>query len=228
MKTKNVVSVPNGCRQSLKQTRSSTKKDTKTRITGNNDHCTKDSSTTGHDAPHVVNRQTDEPVKGCQAATDASLVAPPQSMCSVNPAKTKKRPRRKTSSPTTDVQPLTAKFRLRELRYKNNRMLYIPLQIKQCEISAPLDTGAIQSALSETELRRIVTAYSSALLDELPTPDYRIQISNSNTVPVHQQVLLRFFLAGRIFKEKFMILPTMGNILIGMPFFKKQSVTLDF
>ena len=45
--------------------------------------------------------------------------------------------------------------------------------------------------------------------------------------PVRKQVLLRFSIGGKVFEETFMILPTMGNILIGMSFFEKYSVTLD-
>ena len=106
-------------------------------------------------------------------------------------------------------------------------MLYVPLQFREYENFGLLDTGAIQSALSEAELRRILTAHPAALLQELPAPEFKVQIANGNIVPVRKQVLLRFFIEGKIFEETFMVLPTMGNILIGMSFFKKYSVTLD-
>ena len=106
-------------------------------------------------------------------------------------------------------------------------MLYVPLQFREYENFGLLDTGAIQSALSEAELRRILAAHPAALLQELPTPEFKVQIANGNIVPVKKQVLLRFFIGGKIFEETFMVLPTMGNVLIGMSFFKKHSVTLD-
>ena len=81
--------------------------------------------------------------------------------------------------------------------------------------------------MSENELRRILQAHPAAQLEEYPAPDFKVQIANGNIVPVRKQVLLRFFIGGKIFEETFMILPTMGNILIGMSFFKKYSVTLD-
>ena len=90
-----------------------------------------------------------------------------------------------------------------------------------------IPTGTIQSALSQKELRRIVAAHASVVLEELPTSDYGIQIALGNIVKVRKQVLLRFFLAGRIIEEHFMVLPTMGNILIGMSFLAKYSFTLD-
>ena len=81
--------------------------------------------------------------------------------------------------------------------------------------------------MSENELRRIPRAHPAAQLEEYPAPDFKVQIANRNIVPVRKQVLLRFFIGRKIFEETFMILLTMGNILIGMSFFKNYSVTLD-
>ena len=106
-------------------------------------------------------------------------------------------------------------------------MLYVPLQFRAYGNQGLLDTGAIQSAMSENELRRILQAHPAAQLEEYPAPDFKVQIANGSIVPVRKQVLLRFFIGGKVFEETFMILPTMGNILIGMSFFKKYSVTLD-
>ena len=106
-------------------------------------------------------------------------------------------------------------------------MLCVPLQFRENEIFGLLDTGAIQSALSEAELRRILSALPAALLRELPAPEIKVQNANRNIVPVRKQVLLRFFIGGKVFKETFMVLPTLGIVLIRMSFFKKYSVTLD-
>ena len=97
-----------------------------TRTTDSNKHFTKDYSTTGLDASQVDAWQTERSVKGSEAATHASVVAPPQRTRSENCANSKERPRRKTSSSTTEVQPLAAKLRLK----KNDKMLHIPLQYK--------------------------------------------------------------------------------------------------
>ena len=106
-------------------------------------------------------------------------------------------------------------------------MLYVPLQFREYENQGLLDTGAIQSAMCENELRRILQAHPAAQLEEHPATDFKFRIANGNIVPVRKQVLLWFFIGGKIFEETFMILSTMGNILIGLSFFKKDSVTLD-
>ena len=110
---------------------------------------------------------------------------------------------------------------------KKDRMLYVPLQFRAYENVGLLDTGAIQSALSKAELCRILSAHPAALLEELPAPELRVQIANGNIVPVRKQVLLRFFIGGKVLEETFMVLPTSGNVLIGMSFCKRYAVTLD-
>ena len=72
-------------------------------------------------------------------------------------------------------------------------MLHVPLQFNQYENHALSDTGAIQSAFSEAELRKIPTAHPEAVLQELPPPNFKIQNAQGNLVPVRKQVLLRFY-----------------------------------
>ena len=92
--------------------------------------------------------------------------------------------------PRYEIRQLSATLQLN----KKDRMLYEPLQFRAYENFGLLDTGAIQSALSEAELRRILTAHPAALLEELPAPEFKVQIANGNFVPVRKQVLLRFLL----------------------------------
>ena len=103
---------------------------------------------------------------------------------------------------------------------KKDKMLYVPLQFDKYENHALLDTGAIQSAMSETELRKITTAHPETILQELIPPNFKIPIANGNLVPVRKQVLLRFYVAGKVFRKTFLTLRTVGTILFGMFFLK--------
>ena len=94
--------------------------------------------------------------------------------------------------------------------------MFPPLQFNNYENQGLLDTGAVQSALSEAELDKITAAHPEAVLDELPPPNFKVQIANGNLVPIRKQVLLRFLIAGKVFEEVILVLPTMGTILIGM------------
>ena len=68
---------------------------------------------------------------------------------------------------------------------KHDRNLYIPLPFPDYENDAHFDTGAIKSAMSEKELRRVITAYPSALLKKLPEHEYKNQI---DIVPIRKEV----------------------------------------
>ena len=136
---------------------------------------------------------------------------------SINSSKAKKH------ATKTEVHVLSPTLHLN----KKGKMLYVPLQFDKYENHALLDTGAIQSAMFEAELRKITTAHPEAILQKLPPPNVKIQIANGNLVPVRKQDLLRFYVAGKVFEETFLILPTMGTILIGMSFLEKYSVNLD-
>ena len=135
----------------------------------------------------------------------------------------------------SDIRPLSATLQLD----RRNKMLYNPLQIRAYDNQGLLNVGAIKSAMSENELRRILQAHPAAQLEEYPAPDFQVHLADGSIVPVRKQKLLRFFIKivaealmtlppmGKIFEETFMTLPSMGNILIRMSFFNKYSKNLD-
>ena len=61
-------------------------------------------------------------------------------------------------------------------------MLYVPLQFRAYENQGLLDTCAIQSAMSENELRRILQAHPAAQLEKYSAPDFKVQIANGSIV----------------------------------------------
>ena len=99
--------------------------------------------------------------------------------------------------PQYEIRQLSATLQLN----RRDKMLYVPLQFRAYENFGLLDTGAIQSALSEAELRRILSAHPAALLQELPAPEFKVQIANGSIVPVRKQVLLRFFIGDKSSKK---------------------------
>ena len=104
-------------------------------------------------------------------------------------------------------------------------MLCASVRFKIYEANPLLDTGAIQSALSESELRKITTAHSEMLLWERPVPDFKIQIANGYLINIEKQVLLQVFLAGSSFEGTFLILPTVGMVVIRLSFSETYTVT---
>ena len=67
---------------------------------------------------------------------------------------------------------------------KKNQMMYIPLNFNKFECQGLLDTGAVQSAMSEAELTRVLKASPNALVQELPAPNFKVQIANGSVVPI--------------------------------------------
>ena len=60
----------------------------------------------------------------------------------------------------------------------------------------------------------------------MPAPEAKTEIANGNLIKFKKQVQLRFFPAGRSFRETFFIPPTVGMVLIGL-FFYINSATID-
>ena len=98
---------------------------------------------------------------------------------------------------------------------KKDRMLYVSIQFREYEIFGVLDTGAIQSALSEAELKPSCPGVQSPNLQRQHHASEKTRFATF----LHWQ-------GGKISEETLMFLLTIGNVLIGMSFFKKYSVTL--
>ena len=79
-----------------------------------------------------------------------------QTTCTAYTAKHKKSP---TQDKDVAIQLLSATVQLN----KKDRMLYAPLYFRQYENHGLLDTGAKQSALSEDELRRILSTHQAKI-----------------------------------------------------------------
>ena len=61
-----------------------------------------------------------------------------------------------------NIRPLGATLQLD----RRNEMLYVPLPLRENKNQGLLNTGAIQSAMSENEQKRILQAHSAAQLAE--------------------------------------------------------------
>ena len=110
------------------------------------------------------------------------------------------------SSPKPSNPPKKTHYENRQLSAtlqlnKKDKMLYVPLRFCEHTNFDLLDTGAIQRELSEAELRRILTAHPAALLQELPAPEFKVQIANGNIVPVRKQVCCVSSLAEHFLKK---------------------------
>ena len=82
--------------------------------------------------------------------------------------------------PHAEVRPMSATLKLN----KNDRMLDTPYQFCDNDNPSHLNTGAIQSAMSESELQFMFPADPLALLEERTALDNKSRIANGNIVPI--------------------------------------------
>ena len=137
-------------------------------------------------------------------------------------AETTKLPERRTKISQREFRSFSVTLR----PTKHDRILYKPLNFRGYEKKSLLDNAAIQSAMSQIELLRILTSHSSTLVDKILASHYKIQIVSHIILPIQKEVLHRFFLAGKIFEETFIVLPNLDNNPIGMSFFEEFSFSI--
>ena len=78
------------------------------------------------------------------------------------------------------------------------------------------------------EQHRVTSAHPSAVIDEIPAANFRIQIANRIIVRLRKPVFFRFFVAELILEEQFMVLATMYSMLIGISFSKEHVYCTRF
>ena len=110
------------------------------------------------------------------------------------------------TSPKPHNPPKKPKYEIRKVSptlqlNRKDKMLYVPLQFREYENFGLLDTGAIQSALSEAEVRRILSAHPAALLQELPAPEFKVQIAKTASYPSESRCYYDSSLAAKSSKK---------------------------
>ena len=110
---------------------------------------------------------------------------------------------------------------------KEDKILYVPLQFNEYENHALLHKSAIQSAMSEAELCKKQRPIPMLSSETYPPPNFKIQITNGIVVPVRKQVLLRFYVAGKVFEENVFNSTHYGNNHDRNVHFETYTVNLD-
>ena len=87
-----------------------------------------------------------------------------------------------------------------------------------------LDTGAMENAFSEAELRRILTAYPAALCGELPAPNFKLHWQRSTCTEISTSPFLHWTqgVRGNIYSLAYNVQCTQRHVIL-----EKCSITLD-
>ena len=95
-------------------------------------------------------------------------------------------------------------------------------------IDGLIDTGAITSAISGADLKKIPLLAPQTFLNEGPAPDFQIMVANGHLGTPSATVELLLEVGDILFKERFIVMTNPTSPLIGLLFLqKKNSTVLD-
>ena len=114
------------------------------------------------------------------------------------------------------------------LPLKNKRkMLYFPMDFGELIIDGLIDTGALSSAISEADLRKIRLVAPHTILNEGPPPEFQIMVANGQLEAPIATVELQLEVGDITFREKFIVMTNITSPLIGILFLQRNSTILD-
>ena len=123
----------------------------------------------------------------------------------------------------TRFLPLSTNLPLKNMR----KMLYFPLDFGELNIDGLIDTGALSSAISEADLRKIRLLAPHTILNEGPPPEFKIMVANGQLEAPFATIELQFEVGDITFREKFIVMTNLTSPLIGLLFLQRNSTILD-
>ena len=97
----------------------------------------------------------------------------------------------------------------------------------ELNIDGLIDTGALSSAISEANLRKIQLLAPHTILNEGPQPELQAMVANGQLEAPIATVELQFEVGNITFREKFIVMTNLTSPLIGLLFLQRKSTILD-
>ena len=119
--------------------------------------------------------------------------------------------------------PLSTNLWLKQKR----RMLYFPMDFGELTIDGLIDTGALSSAIPESDLKKIRLLTPKSIIEEAGPPNFHIIVANGGVEQPIGQVLLQFEVGDLEFQERFIVMKKLTNPLIGLSFLQRNNTVLD-
>ena len=107
------------------------------------------------------------------------------------------------------------------------KMLYFPMDFGELHFDGLIDTGALSSAISEANLRKIQLLAPHTILNEGPPPEFQIMVANGQLEAPIATVELQFEVGDITFREKIIVMTDLTSPLIGLLFLQRNSTILD-
>ena len=112
------------------------------------------------------------------------------------------------------------------LKYKR-RMLYFPMDFGELTIDGLVDTGALTSAIPESDLRKIKLLTPQSIIKEGPPPGFQIMVANGQLEMPKATVELKFEVGDIEFHELFIVMDNLTGPIKGLMFLQRNHTVLD-
>ena len=112
------------------------------------------------------------------------------------------------------------------LKYKR-RMLYFPMGFGELTIDGLVDTGALTSAIPESDLRKIKLLTTQSIIKEGPPPGFQIMVANEQLEKPKATLELKFEVGDIEFHEIFIVRDNLTGPIIGLMFLQRNHTELD-
>ena len=122
-----------------------------------------------------------------------------------------------------DYVPLTTNLGLKHKR----RMLYFPMDFGELTLDGLVDTGALSSAIPESDLRKIRLLAPQSIVKEGPAPNCQIMVANGQLENPKSTVELKFEVGDIEFHEIFIVMEKLTSPSIGLSFLQRNNTILD-
>ena len=122
-----------------------------------------------------------------------------------------------------DYVPLTT---ILGLKYKR-RMLYFPVDFGEQTSDGLVDTGALSSAISEADLRKIRLLARQSIIKEGPAPNFQTMVATGQLETPKSTVELKFEVGYINFHEIFIAMEKLTSPLIGLSLLQRKNTILD-
>ena len=106
-------------------------------------------------------------------------------------------------------------------------MFYAPIDFEGTIIDGLVDTWALTSAISQSDLTNLQLNAHEANLDVGPPPSFQIMVANGQLENPISTVELKFMVADFIFHKRFIVMQTPPNPLIGLCFLHRYNAVFD-
>ena len=97
----------------------------------------------------------------------------------------------------------------------------------ELNIDGLIDTGALSSAIPESDLRKFRLLAPHTILNEGPPPEFQVTVANGQLEAAIATVELQLEFGDITFREKFIVMTNLTSLLIGLLFLQRNSTKLD-